>query len=126
MKTFVILIAISLFSGCALIQKEVPVVEYRSKQPPKFPSPEPVKLKPVIWYVITKDKDTGVIYVNHNGDKNTIHDFMLILEDKDNSPSLFGITPEGYVNMSTNTEKMKQWMIQKNIQHDSTTEYYDK
>lgn len=111
-----LLLSSLLLSGCSIFSfgPEVEPIEVQSvaveKTPLNIDHPSPVTPRRLMWYVITPENYQEIF------DK---------LEKNNTSVVLYGLTDDGYEDLSENLSKLRSYIIQQRNIIDSYKEYYE-
>jgi len=76
----------------------------------KLPDPEPLKLRPVTWFIITPENASTV---------------FAELQKKKYSSVLFGLTDDGYENLSLNIAEIRAYISEQKEILNSYRSYYE-
>ena len=108
-----LLISLLVLSGCSIFPKPAevvtkPIIVERPKL--ELPAPAPTDQKPLTWTVITKDN---------------INEKIKEFEAQGYEFVLFGLTPQGYQNLSINIADLRRFIQQQNAIVITLKEYYE-
>jgi len=108
------LILITFLSSCSWLRepvKEIKVVkEPIERVPLNLPDPDPLNLTPTNWIIITKENAVQIFEE---------------LEEKGIDPVLFGITDEGYKQLSMDFLEIRQYLQSQKFIIGKYREYYE-
>lgn len=89
-------------------------IQIKTSQEPKtrleLSQPSPVSIKPVQWYIITPENQKEI--------------FEKLQKEK-TSQVLFGLTDQGYENLSLNTAQLKKFILEQNSIIEMYKQYYE-
>lgn len=108
--TILVILGLSNFLvGCG--SKEIQI---KTSQEPKtrleLSQPTPISIKPIKWYIITPENQKEI--------------FEKLQKEK-TSQVLFGLTDQGYENLSLNTAQLKKFILEQNSIIEMYKQYYE-
>jgi len=104
-------IVLSTLGGCELFKRKIDVVTTPVQRPKlAIEKPQPLKPLKVQWFVITPET-TNKVFAD--------------LTKKKTDLALFGLTDDGYENLSMNIAEMRKYIIQQNEIIAAYKKYYE-
>jgi len=104
----VILMCLSLLYGCADKKIEIETIEI--KKPSLNLTQSDITIKPIKWFIITPEN---------------VDEIFERLKTEKYDLVLFGLTDDGYKNLSNNMAELKKYMIEQKLIIQKYKEYYD-